>query len=131
MNGVLLPLALWLSELAATADPETRTFEATMVFDNPPKISILPGMTARVQVTVNPEAAWSVPVSAAVANDAGKPFVWKVDPEALTVSRAPVELGDLVDDLVRITAGLEEGDMVAISGVNQLRDGMVVRLLEQ
>jgi hypothetical protein len=26
-------------------------------------------------------------------------------------------------------AGLEDGDMVAISGVNELRDGMVVRIL--
>ena len=66
-------------------------------------------MTARVQVTVNPERAWSVPVSAALADDSGKAFVWKVDPGSKTVSRAPV----------------------AISGVNQLRDGMEIRLIEQ
>ena len=121
----------WIKEFASAADPVTRTFSVKLNFKNPGDMNILPGMTARVQVTVNPERAWSVPVSAAVASDAGDPFVWKVDPETLEVSRAQVALGDLVNDRVRITDGLEEGDMVAISGVNQLRDGMVVRLLDQ
>lgn len=121
----------WIKEFASAADPVTRTFSVKLNFKNPGNINILPGMTARVQVTVNPERAWSVPVSAAVADDAGNPFVWRVDPETLAVSRAPVALGDLVNDRVRITDGLEEGDMVAISGVNQLRDGVVVRLLDQ
>jgi multidrug efflux pump subunit AcrA (membrane-fusion protein) len=48
----------------------------------------------------------------------------------MAVSRAPVELGDLFEDRVRITSGLDEGDVVAITGVNELRDGMVVRILE-
>jgi len=121
----------WIKEFASAADPVTRTFSVKLNFKNPGDVNILPGMTARVQVTVNPERAWSVPVSAAVADDGGKPFVWKVDPQSLAVSRAPVELGDLVDDRVRITAGLEDGDLVAISGVNQLRDDMVVRLMGQ
>lgn len=121
----------WIKEAASAADPVTRTFSVKLNFKNPGNVNILPGMTARVQVTVNPERAWSVPVSAAVADDGGKPFVWKVDPQSLAVSRAPVELGDLVDERVRITVGLEDGDLVAISGVNQLRDGMVVRLMEQ
>ena len=120
----------WIKEFASTADPVTRTFSIKLNFENPGNVNILPGMTARVQVTVNPERAWSVPVSAAIADDNGKAFVWRVDPQSMAVSRAPVELGDLVDDRVRITSGLEDGDMVAISGVNQLRDDMVVRLLE-
>jgi RND family efflux transporter MFP subunit len=120
----------WIKEFASAADPVTRTFSIKLNFENPGDVNILPGMTARVQVTVNPERAWSVPVSAAIADDNGKAFVWRVDPQSMAVSRAPVELGDLVDDRVRITSGLEDGDMVAISGVNQLRDDMVVRLLE-
>jgi RND family efflux transporter MFP subunit len=121
----------WIKEFASTADPVTRTFSIKLNFKNPGDVNILPGMTARVQVTVNPERAWSVPVSAALADDNGKAFVWKVDPDSMAVSRAPVELGDMFDDRVLITAGLEQGDVVAISGVNQLRDDMVVRLLER
>jgi RND family efflux transporter MFP subunit len=124
-----LKFPAWVKEFASAADPVTRTFSAKLNFKNAGDSNILPGMTARVQITVNPERAWSIPVSAALADDAGKAFVWKVDPESKSVSRASVELGDLIDDRVRVTAGLEEGDLVAVSGVNQLRDGMVVRVL--
>ena len=124
-----LKFPAWIKEFASAADPITRTFSVKLNFKNVGDANILPGMTARVQVTVNPERAWSIPVSAALADDSGKAFVWKLDPESKSVSRAPVELGDLVNDRVRITAGLEEGDLVAISGVNQLRDDMVVRIL--
>ena len=124
-----LKFPAWIKEFASTADPVTRTFSVKLNFKSTGDENILPGMTARVQVTVNPERAWSIPVSAALADDAGNAFVWKLDPDSNSVSRAPVELGDLVDDRVRITAGLEEGDVVAISGVNQLRDDMVVRIL--
>ncbi len=119
----------WIKEFASAADPVTRTFSAKLNFKNPGDVNILPGMTARVQITVDPGRAWSVPVSAALASDSGKPFVWKVDPESMAVSRAPVELGDMLDERVRITSGLDEGDVVAISGVNELRDQMVVRIL--
>ncbi|GMQ77438.1 MAG: efflux RND transporter periplasmic adaptor subunit [Gammaproteobacteria bacterium] len=124
-----LKFPAWVKEFASTADPVTRTFSVKLDFENPGDVNILPGMTARVQVTVNPERAWSVPVSAALADDNGNAYVWKLDPESMAISRAPVELGDLFDGRVRIVAGLEEGDLVAISGVNQLRDGMVVRII--
>ena len=120
----------WIKEFAVAADPVTRTFSAKLNFKNPGDVNVLPGMTARVQITVNPERAWSVPVSATLADDSGNPFVWKMDPDSMAVSRAPVELGDLFEGRVRIESGLDEGDMVAISGVNELRDGMVVRILE-
>ena len=118
-------------EFAAAADPVTRTFSVKFNFDNPGDVNILPGMTARVQVTVNPERAWSVPVSAAVAGNSGKPFVWKLDRDTMKVSRTPVTLGELVDGRVRITEGVETDDLVVVSGVDQLREGMEVRILAQ
>lgn len=126
-----LSFPAWVKEHASAADPVTRTFSVKLNFKSEEDLNILPGMTARVQVTVDPSRAWSVPVSAALADDAGKPYVWKVDSESMAVTRATVELGDLIDDRVLITGGLEEGDVVAISGVHQLRDDMQVRILGQ
>lgn len=125
-----LEFPAWIKEFASAADPVTRTFSVKLNFKSEKEVNILPGMTARVQVTVDPSRAWTIPVSAALADDAGKPYVWKVDSDSMVVSRAPVELGDLVEDRVLITGGLEEGDIVATSGVNQLRDGMQVRFFE-
>ncbi len=121
----------WVKEYATTADPVTRTFAVRLNFDNPGGINILPGMTARVRIVTNPERAWSVPVGTAQGGDTGEAFVWKVDPDNMTVSRANVELGDVMDERVQIVGGLETGDLVAVSGVARLRDGMQVRPYER
>jgi RND family efflux transporter MFP subunit len=120
-----------IKEFATTADPVTRTFAIKLDFENPGDVTILPGMTARVQAVVNPERAWSVPVTAAQGGEDEQAYVWKVDPEAMTVARTPVELGELFDDRVMIKSGVSEGDMVAVSGVTQLREGMKVRAYDQ
>jgi len=119
-----------IKEYATTADPTTRTFHVRLTFKNPDDVSILPGMTARVRVVVDPESAWSVPVTAAQADAKKRPYVWKVDPATMVVSKCPVELGSLTGDRVRLTGGVEKGDMVVISGVTLLRNGMQVREYE-
>jgi RND family efflux transporter MFP subunit len=119
-----------LKEYAMTADPVTRTFPVKLNFDNPADVNILPGMTARVRIVIDPQSAWSVPATAAQADENEQSYVWKVDPEKMTVSKAPVEIEDLTGDRVRLTSGVEKGDMVAISGVTSLREGMQVRKYE-
>jgi RND family efflux transporter MFP subunit len=119
-----------IKEFATTADPVTRTFSVKFNFDNPEDVNILPGMTARVRVVIDPESAWSVPGTAAQADENEQPYVWKVDPESMKVSRSPVELGPLTGDRVLLTGGVEKGDQVAISGVTSLREGMQVRKYE-
>ncbi len=120
-----------VKEFSTSADPVTRTFAFRLDFENPEDVTILPGMTARVQFVVDPDRAWSVPVTAARADDSGNAYVWKVDPDAMTVTQAEVELGDMFGDRVRIERGIDEGELVAVSGVGQLRDGMKVREYEQ
>lgn len=119
-----------IKELATTADPVTRTFSLKLNFENPEDVNILPGMTARVRVVIDPESAWSVPVTAAQANAEEQPYVWKVDPKSMTVSQAPVSLGPLTGDRVLLTDGVQDGDQVAISGVTSLRESMQVRKYE-
>ena len=114
-----------------TADPVTRTFPVKLNFENPADVNILPGMTARVRIVIDPQSAWSVPATAAQADENEQSYVWKVDPEKMTVSKAPVELGPLTGDRVLLTSGVEKGDMVAISGVTSLREGMQVRKYEK
>ena len=43
-----------IKEYATTADPVTRTFPVKLNFDKPEDLNILPGMTARVRVVVDP-----------------------------------------------------------------------------
>lgn len=122
-----------LSELASTADPDTRTFEATVTFRPPDGIQVLPGMTARVTIQPSRDRASTIriPATAAVADDEGKAFVWLVDTAEMTVSRRPVELGPLTGSDATVVSGLEGGEVVVVSGVGQLRDGLKVRRFER
>lgn len=120
-----------IKEYATVADPVTRTFPVKLNFENPKDVNILPGMTARVRLVIDPDSAWSVPVSAAQADENKQPYVWKVDPESMTVSKLAVQLGTLTGDHVLLSEGVEEGDLIAISGVMALREGMQVRDINQ
>ena len=119
-----------VKEFATTADPSTRTFQVRLVFDNPQDVSILPGMTARVLANVSKGQIVRVPAGAVQADPRYQPFVWKIDPGSMTVSRAKVELGEIHGSEVEIKSGLESGDMIAISGLQQLEEGMKVRRYE-
>jgi len=122
-----------LTELANTADADTRTFEATVTFKPPDDIQVLPGMTARVVIQVSEDQVHGIliPATAAVANDEGGSFVWVVDETAMTVSRQTVELGPLTGSSVSVQGGLAGGELVVVSGVGQLQDGMTVRRFER
>jgi len=123
------------SEFATAADPVTRTYAVTLTFEPPSDVAVRSGMTAKVVATVPADvaeevAAFTVPGDAVVADENGHPLVWLVDEASMTVSRAPVVLGELSGTDVEIVSGLVSGDVIAVSGVHNLRAGMLVRRLE-
>jgi RND family efflux transporter MFP subunit len=123
-----------LKEFSTTTDPTTRTYEAVVAFDRPTDVTVSPGMTARVIIHV-PETARevgiSIPASAALADEQGDAYVWKVDPATMQVSRGAVSLGSMAGDTVIVRDGLKSGDWVALTGVHHLREGMEVTRLQQ
>lgn len=120
-----------VTEFATVADPVTRTFAVTVAFETPQDANVLPGMTAQVVVDRPGTDGYSLPVTAVVAASDKAPFIWLVDPDTMAVSPHEVVLGDLAGDSVEIVEGLEDGQLVALSGVSKLRPGMVVRRLEK
>ena len=120
-----------VTEFAAAADPVTRTFAVTVSFDRPDDANVLPGMTARVVVTRGDAEGHTLPVSAVTGGADDEPYVWIVDPDTMQVQPHEIVLGDLSGSVVEVRSGLEDGQLVAVSGVRKLRPGMVVRALEQ
>ncbi len=118
-----------ISEFATAADPGTRSFSVHMQFETPTDLNILPGMTARVFYSDINQSAITLPSHATFSDAAGNANVWLVDPTTMTVSQHQVSLGVMIADQVQILSGLEVGDQVATSGVNQLREGMEVARL--
>jgi RND family efflux transporter MFP subunit len=123
-----------LKELATTADPTTRTFEATFQFEQPEEVVVLPGMTAKVVIRIGDFASASdvsLPSRAVVDDGKSQPMVWIVDPDTSAVESRSVTVGQLADDQILVTEGLQDGDNVVISGMSQLRPGMKVRRWER
>ena len=72
-----------------------------------------------------------VPVAAVFSPDeATGSFVWVIDRESMTVNRRAVTVESLSAGGIRVLEGLAIGDWIAIAGVNFLREGQQIRILE-
>lgn len=115
-------------EVSPRADPATGTFAVRVGLIDPPTAMRL-GSTVTGRTKLGGEAGFDIPVSA-LTRDAGQPSVWVVDPTTKAVSQRPVEV--LRNDPARVIIGkgLKEGDLVVTAGIQALRPGQTVRLLE-
>jgi len=89
---------------------------------------VLLGMTATVEASAgNGKPYVSVPLSALAQKD-GYTIVWVVDRGTETVSSRPVTLSDFTADGVRVTDGLEVGDLVVAAGTQFMADDLKVTI---
>ena len=128
--GTRYPLEV--REFSTDADPATQTYQVVLVMDQPKEANILPGMTAKVTAVSEDGAGGEsniVVPAIAVLNDAdGKNYLWVFNSESKTVTKTPVELGNLEGSKnALITSGLQGGEEIVMAGVTKLQDGMEVR----
>ncbi|MFO7738323.1 MAG: efflux RND transporter periplasmic adaptor subunit [Desulfatiglandaceae bacterium] len=126
---------LKIKEFATRADPRTQTYQVVFQMKRPEGLLILPGMTATVvgkpPVSGEKRGFFIIPTIAVFADDEGNSNVWVVDKEKMTVGRRKVTTGDLTGEAgIQITEGLQSGEMIAASGVSQLREGMKVKAFD-
>jgi membrane fusion protein, multidrug efflux system len=115
-------------EVAPQADAATGTYVVKVALDNPPDIMRL-GATIIGRVRIQSEPVIQLPGTALTQSE-GKPAVWVVDPEKKTVSLRPVIVDHYDTSSIAATDGLRDGDIVVTAGVQALRPGQEVRLLE-
>lgn len=130
--GQQFPLSL--KEYATEADPQTQTYQVTLLMEQPTGINILPGMTATVVGSRSTEESnqgdITVPAIAVFSDYDGDSSVWVFQTDTQTVHQRKVKTGELSgSDSIKIVAGLELGEQIAVTGVNSLREGMKVRSL--
>ena len=114
-------------EVAAQADPVTRTFQVHVGLTNPPEAMRL-GSTVIGEIRLENEEAMEIPASALTAFN-GQPAVWVVDPAAMTVSMRNIEVSSFNPATVVVASGIDAGDVVVTAGVQALHPGQQVRLL--
>jgi membrane fusion protein, multidrug efflux system len=116
-------------EVAAAADPTTRTFlvKADLVAPASDAAVIKLGQTAAVTVDLPPvPGVIKLPLSALMQQQ-GKTAVWLLEPATMTVKVQPVVLGAAEGNEVMVAAGLVPGQEVVTAGVHVLTPGQKVK----
>lgn len=117
-----------IREVAPMADPATRTFTARVAFAQAPA-EVKLGMTAYVSFAASSaRPLLKLPLSALFQDKSGT-AVWLVENGA--VKLVPVQLGTPAGNDVVIAGGLAPGQTVVTAGVNLLRTGQKVRILDE
>lgn len=116
-------------EVSPIADPATRTFEVKVTLKDPPA-QMLFGSAVTGRVSISAKSGMELP-SSAIFDSKGKPAVWVYEPASKAVSLKPVAIAELDEGRVVVAAGIAAGERVVTAGVNQLREGQEVRLVEE
>ncbi len=120
--SALLPATV--REVAAAADPATRTF---LVRADLGRADVRLGQTATVTIdSPRQPGVVKLPLTA-VTQLQGRSAVWLVDPASMTVQPQPIAIGGADGNQVVVLGGLSAGQRVVTAGVHVLTPGQKVR----
>ena len=114
-------------EVAAAADPTTRTFQIKA------DIGLAPlqlGQTVTVLLELPRQAGVSKLPLTAVMQQQGQTAVWLLDRRTMTVQVQPVVVAGAEGNAVVVASGLSPGQTVVTAGVHTLTPGQKVKLYE-
>ncbi len=112
-----------VSRSSKTIDPSLRSLMVEFDVNNQDQL-LSGGEYTQVHLKlIRQRASWQVPASSIVHAKSGV-FVVKIEDQV--VQRVPVETGIRQDSLVEVFGNLQEGDLIAVNGSEELREGMKV-----
>jgi multidrug efflux system membrane fusion protein len=120
-----------IREISATANPASRTYRAkATLLDGQEQAQL--GMTATVWIASDKTEQIAVPLSAVFTsqNQPKQQKVWLVDEVNHQVKAISVQTGIALADELTTVAGLKTGQLIVSAGVQRLKEGQSVRLLE-
>jgi membrane fusion protein (multidrug efflux system) len=128
-DGSNYPLPGTLQFSGTTVDPATGSVTVRAIFPNP-RFVLLPGMfvRARFEQGVN-DRALLVPIPAISRTATGQATALVVSPDNKLMQRA-VQARNMFGDQWVVTAGLNEGERVVVSGLQKVQPGMQVKAVE-
>jgi multidrug efflux pump subunit AcrA (membrane-fusion protein) len=112
--------------VAPEADPRTQLVEVKSVFQN--TIGLRPSELVRTRIVYATQNALTIPMLA-VIRQSGQPFAFVVAQKdgKTVVERRPISLGALGESSYVVTSGLKPGEQIAVSGLQALKDGAVIK----
>jgi RND family efflux transporter MFP subunit len=128
VNDETVTAAGKVREVSPRADPVTGTFAVRVqLIDPPPGMRLGSTVTGRIKLDTAPGI--EIPAAALVRADGGT-AVWVYDAKAGTVSSRAITVLNANATTVQVASGLNNGDVIVVAGVQALRPGQKVRLLE-
>ncbi|EAQ99105.1 efflux RND transporter periplasmic adaptor subunit [Congregibacter litoralis] len=129
-NRPNISYGLEVHEVATRANPDTQTYPVTFKMRQPAEFTVLPGMTAQVEVdfsnVLSSEAVTWVPARAVQADAELSPRVFVLNPESMEVNSVSVETGRMSGDMIEVLSGLSGGEEIVAVGAAYLSEGMRV-----
>lgn len=124
------PLDATVREVAASADPVTRTYAVRAALQGKAELPLGATVSVRVQALApGDQAVIKLPTSALMRDGAGS-AVWVLDPKAMVVQATPVEIASTDGNEVVVRSGLKPGMQVVSAGVHVLSPGQKVTLYQ-
>jgi membrane fusion protein, multidrug efflux system len=128
-----------IRELAASADPLTRTYQAKLAIDMSVNSSATAGMNLPLGSTVyvypNNQLAGvqaiKLPTSSLMQSAQGASQVWLLDKTTMTVKATNVQVATADGNEAVIASGLKAGDVVVSAGVHVLSPGLKVSIYQE
>jgi RND family efflux transporter MFP subunit len=110
--------------LSPIIDQRTHTTEIKVLLENKDH-SLKPGIFVRLEILTGvTESQIAIPNEAVIPIDEQEGFVFLIRNK--TIFKTKVKLGKKENEMIHIKEGLLEKDLVALSNINKLREGMIV-----
>jgi membrane fusion protein (multidrug efflux system) len=118
-----------IENISPVVSGTSRTATARVRIENP-EGDLLPGMFARIRVLLySKRNALVIPTDAVIGKDRDTE-VFVINPEGDTLMKRGITVGYTRPDYSQIEEGLVEGDLIAITNLEKIQDGMEVKVLE-
>jgi membrane fusion protein, multidrug efflux system len=114
-----------VSAVAAGSDPATASYRVVVLFTPSEGTSLKSGMTARVSVETSLESEVLLVPSGALLREGERNLVY-VDEDGIARQRE-ILLGRRLGGRAEVLEGLEEGDIVVLSGTTRLSEGAALK----
>lgn len=112
--------------IAASADSQTRVFDCLVRVDNSTG-QLNSGTVGYIEISSQDKTQVLAVSMKAVAGTEGDYSVFTIQDG--TARRVSVTIGEIADDMIEITSGLQEGDQIIVSNLNSLQDGDQVTVI--
>ncbi len=111
------------AENEAKTHPITQTYRIYFSMPYPKETQINLGSHASIAITLSSSSGqqYRVPLSAIVTDEQNQPFVWVYQPDTQNAQRRQVTLGEIDQNQISVTSGLNSGDQIIAAGASKIR----------